>query len=88
MLKGFLSCGREAHQYLLQCDSTLGMMCGDIVSHCVQWLFSSGSGILFLSCGSVFRAPPELQYSFLLGCDRGLFRGLALLLTLGVPHKF
>lgn len=68
--KGFLSCGRVAHQYLPQCDSTRGMMCGDIVSHCVQWLF--GVAVEFLSCGSGLRAPPELQY--LPSCAWGLCR--------------
>ena len=76
MCKGFLSCGGVTHQHLPQCDSTLGKMCGDIISHCVQWLFSSGGGVLFLSCGSVLRAPPELQYFLLLGRDGGLCRGL------------
>ena len=76
MCKGFLSCGGVAHQYLSQCDSILGMMCGDIILHSVQWLFSSGGGVLFLSCGSVLRAPPELQYFLLLGRDGGLCRGL------------
>ena len=67
-------CGGVAHQYLPQCDSSLGMMYGGIFLHCVQRIFSSSGGVLFLSFGHGLGAFLEFQWSLLLGCDGHLYR--------------
>ena len=64
-----------SHLYLSESDFSLGMVSGSILSHCGRWLFSSSGRVLPLSCGSGLCAPLYLQWSLLLGCDGGLFRG-------------
>ena len=80
-------CGGVAHQYLPQCDSSLGMMYGGIFLHCVQRIFSSSGGVLFLSFGHGLGAFLEFQWSLLLGCDGGSAEGSSLLLALVIPHN-
>ena len=75
------------HLYLPHSDSSLCMMSVHILSHCRRWLLLSGR-VLLLSCGCGLGASLSFQWSLLLGCDGGLFRGYSLLLALGVPHKF
>ena len=74
----FLVVGRRSLLYLLQSDSSLGVISEGILSHHVWWLLSSKGGVLLLSCGSGLRVPLELQWSLLLGCDEGPLQGCLL----------